>query len=135
MKWMTAMILCMMAPAMSAPAQDNSKQRYFEMRTYIAHVGKTEAMHARFQNHTHRLFLKHGMEPIGYWTPASGENADRTLVYILAFPSKEAREASWKAFVSDLEWNQAKSQSEKDGPLVEKIISTPLTPTDYSPIQ
>ena len=115
--------------------QDKPKTRFFEMRTYIANVGKMEALHARFRNHTNKLFVKHGIELVGYWTPTDGKDAERTLVYILAYPSKEAREASWKAFIADPEWNKAKAESEKDGALVEKVISTFLTPTDYSPIK
>jgi len=57
------------------------------------------------------------------------------MVYILAFPSKEAAEKSWKAFVNDPEWKAAKDASEKDGPLVKKVESIYLNPTDYSPIK
>ncbi len=144
MKWNYATLAATLALVMTSStlAQDKPKTRFFEMRTYIAHVGKTEVMHARFRNHTNKLFVKHGIELIGYWTPASSpasgqadDVASRTLVYILAYPSREAREASWKAFIADPEWNRAKTESEKDGVLVEKITSTYLTPTDYSPIK
>lgn len=119
----------------SSQEKAGGKMRYFEMRTYIAAPGKIEALQARFRDHTTKLFVKHGMENIGYWTPTAGENADRTLVYILAYPSKEARDASWKAFLADPDWNKAKADSEKEGKLVEKVISQFLAPTDYSPIK
>jgi hypothetical protein len=111
------------------------------MRTYIANEGKFEDLHKRFRDHTNRLFQKHGMELIGYWTPvadAKGEISDeaqRTLVYILAYPSREAREKSWKGFMSDSEWQTAYKESHKNGPLVGKVISQFLKPTDYSPIK
>ena len=120
------------AAATTKPAAD---ERYFEMRTYIANPGKIEALHKRFRDHTCKLFEKHGMTNIGYWQATSGENAENTLVYILAYPSKEAREASWKAFQEDSDWKKAKAESEKDGVLVEKVINQFLTPTDYSPIK
>ena len=41
----------------------------FELRTYHAHPGKLDALNARFRDHTHSLFQKHGMTPVGYWTP------------------------------------------------------------------
>jgi hypothetical protein len=114
---------------------DASKTRYFEMRTYIANPGKLDALNARFRDHTCKLFAKHGMECVGFWTPTTGENAESTLVYIMAYPSKDACEASWKAFRDDPDWKAAKAESEKDGVLVGKVISTFMAPTDYSPIK
>ena len=119
----------------SPAAEEENSVRFFEMRTYIAHEGKLEALHARFRDHTTGLFEKHGMTNLGYWVPADGPEAANTLVYILAYPSREAREASWQAFVADPEWTQAKEASEVDGPLVEKVIAQFLSPTDYSAIQ
>jgi hypothetical protein len=51
----------------------------FEMRTYYAHPGKLDALHARFRDHTTRLFTKHGMTNLGYWVPI--ENPQGKLVY------------------------------------------------------
>ena len=126
--------------AVTAFAQEEKKpeaptRRFFEMRTYVANAGKIEALHARFRNHTLPLFKKHGMEVVGFWTPTSGEDADRTLIYLMAYPSPEAREASWKAFRADPDWVKAKAESEKDGVLVGKVIETFMNPTDYSPIR
>ena len=117
----------------AAPAQ--AKTRLFEMRTYIAHDGKLDALNARFKNHTNKLFVKHGMELVGYWVPTDPEKSKNTLIYILAYPSKEARDASWKAFGSDPEWKAAAAESEKNGKLVKQVISVFMTPTDYSPIK
>ena len=121
--------------ALAQDKKDAGKTRFFEMRTYVAHPGKMQALHARFRDHTNKLFVKHGMELVGYWQAVTGENADHTLVYILAYPSKEAGEASWKAFRADPDWKKAQGESEKDGPLVAKVISQFLSPTDYSPIK
>jgi hypothetical protein len=106
--------------------------RIFEMRTYITHPGRLDALNARFRDHTNKLFVKHGMELVGYWTPQGKEN---TLIYILAYPSREAREASWKAFQADPDWKAAREASEKDGKIVDKVESVFLDPTDYSPIK
>ncbi len=127
------------AAAKSEPAA--SDNRFFEMRTYVANEGKLEDLHKRFRDHTNRLFQKHGMTLVGYWTPlpnAKGELSDeakRTLVYILAYPSREAREASWKGFMADPEWQAAYKESHKNGALVGKVTSQFLAPTDYSPIK
>jgi hypothetical protein len=123
------------AAGYAAGAAGKAEPRFFELRTYVSPAGKMPALQARFRNHTNRLFTKHGMQPLAYWQAVSGENAENTLVYVLAYPSKEAREASWKAFGSDPEWTKAKAESEKDGKLVEKVISTYMTPTDFSAVR
>ena len=106
--------------------------RYFEMRTYHANPGKMDALNRRFREHTNRLFVKHGIDLVGYWEPVDQKD---TLIYILGYPSKEARDASWKAFQSDPDWVKAKAESEKDGVLVNKVDQVFMTPTDYSPIK
>jgi NIPSNAP len=75
------------------------------------------------------------MTIIGFWTPDNADEADKKLIYILAYPSKEAREKSWKAFREDPDWLAVKSASEKDGKLVEKVEEIYLNPTDFSPIK
>lgn len=119
----------------AAGANMERADRFFEMRTYYTNPGKMPALHARFKDHTTKLFEKHGMTNIGYWSPSTGENAENTLVYILAYPSKEAREKSWKAFGEDPEWKKAKADSEKDGVLVSKVVSVFMSPTEYSAIK
>lgn len=118
----------------SIAADPAEPARLFEMRTYIAHQGKLDALHRRFRAHTTRLFEKHGMTNIGYWVPAEGEEAANTLIYILAYPDREVREKAWQAFVNDPEWKAAKEASEVDGPLVKSVQVTFLNPTDYSAI-
>ena len=109
--------------------------RLFEMRIYTCHPDKLEALHDRFRDHTNRLFEKHGMEMVGYWTPADDPKSEHTLVFILAYPSREAREAAWKAFRDDPEWQAAFEASHADGPIVAEAESFFLVPTDYSPIR
>jgi hypothetical protein len=109
--------------------------RVFELRTYHAASGKMEALNNRFRDHTCELFKKHGMTIIGFWNPSEAKDADKTLIYLLAFPSQEAADRSWKAFVADPEWKKAKEASEKEGRLVEKVERVFLNPTDYSPLK
>jgi hypothetical protein len=111
-----------------AAAEDT---RVFEMRTYWAPTGKLEALHARFRDHTMKLFEKHGMTNIGYWVPL--DNSENKLIYFLAYPSRESREKSWKAFLTDPDWQRAQRESEANGKLVEKVESRFLQATDYSP--
>jgi hypothetical protein len=109
--------------------------RVFELRTYYANPGKMQALHARFRETTSKLFDKHGMTIIGFWTPIDTKEAERKLVYLLAYPSKEAADKSWKTFRDDPAWKAAKEASEKNGVLVEKVESVYLNPTDYSPVK
>jgi hypothetical protein len=90
-----------------------------------------EALNARFRDHTCKLFEKHGMVNLGYWVPM--DNSDRKLIYLMAYPSREARDASWKAFMEDPEWQAVWKESERQGKLVEKVESLFLVATDYSP--
>lgn len=106
--------------------------RVFELRTYYAAPGKMADLHARFRDHTCKLFEKHGMTIIGFWSPDKPEDAEKTLIYILAYPNKEAKDKAWKAFQADPAWQKAKAESEKNGKLVERVVSVTMNPTDYS---
>ena len=75
------------------------------------------------------------MTVIGFWRPTDEQQAKRQLVYLLAFPSQEAAAKSWKDFQADLEWKAVKEASEKNGPLVDRIESVYLKPTDYSALK
>lgn len=105
--------------------------RLFELRTYYTNPGKLDALHARFRDHTVKLFEKHGMTNLGYWVP--DENKEGTLTYVLAYPDKAARNKAWKGFLNDPDWKQAYKASTADGKLVKKIDKVFMTATDYSP--
>ena len=123
----------------SAPAPAGSlapDSGAFELRTYTAAPGKLEALHARFRNHTNRLFAKHGMKIVGFWVPSDKDKgADNTLVYLLRYPDRAAREKSWEDFRKDPEWIAARDASEASGKLVDNVVSVMLTATDYSPLK
>ena len=104
---------------------------FYEMRIYYAAPGKLNDLNARFRNNTTRIFSKHGMTNVGYWVPT--ENPDNKLIYVLSYPSREARDASWKAFGSDPEWQAVAKASEANGKLVSKVESVFMLETDYSP--
>ena len=110
-------------------------ERIFEMRTYTAHPGRLDALNARFRDHTTRIFEKHGMTNVGYWTPQEAPLSDNTLVYILAHDSRDAGQASWDAFRADPEWAQVAEESQRDGRIVESVDVLWLEATDYSKIK
>lgn len=104
--------------------------RIFELRTYHAHEGKIEDLQTRFRDHTVALFTKHGMTNVGYWVPV--KNDANLLIYLLSYPTTEARETSWKAFMADPDWKAVSQASTVDGKLVRKIDSVFLKETDFS---
>lgn len=120
------------AAPVSSTAAVAKDSRVFELRTYYSEPGKLDALHARFRDHTTRLFQKHGMTIIGYWMPR--EAPDR-IVYVLAYKSKEAADAAWKGFREDPEWVKARTASEANGRLVTKVESIYMDATDYSPVK
>ena len=119
----------------SGAAHAQAASRVFEIRTYTTHPGKLEALNTRFRNHTLKLFEKHGMTNIGYWTPADTPLAENTLIYVVAHKSRDAAKASWDAFRSDPEWVKVRTASEAAGPINVKIDSVFLNATDYSPLK
>jgi hypothetical protein len=124
------------AVAVPPPASLAPDSRCFELRTYTAAPGKLEALHARFRDHTNALFTKHGMTMVGYWVPTDPDKgAANTLVYLLAFPSRAARDKAWADFQADPDWVAARNASEVSGKLAEKVESLLLNATDYSPLK
>lgn len=125
------------AATAAAPATTGIGQapRVYEIRTYTTHPGRLDALQRRFRDHTTRIFTKHGMTNVGYWVPQDSARASNTLVYILAYPSRDAARQSWDAFRADPEWQRVRAASEADGPIVVKVESVFATPTDFSPLR
>ena len=117
----------------AAHAQTDS--RVFELRTYHANEGKLEALETRFRDHALKLFERHNMTSVGYWLPTDDPAKGRTLVYMLAFPSRDAAKKSWAEFFADPDWKKAAHESELNGKLVSKVDSEFMTPADFSPIK
>ena len=104
----------------------------YELRVYHTFEGKLDDLLKRFREHTTKLFEKHGMKNVAYWTPMDEPAKSTTLIYILAHPSREAAAANWKAFQDDPEWKSVRDKSEENGKLVEKVDSTYMQLTDFS---
>ena len=126
----TAALAAALSLTAAAPAAEK-ENRVYELRVYTAAKGKFDALHARFRDHTVKLFEKHGMTNVGYWVPT--DPADERLFYVLGHADRQAAAASWKAFMADPDWQAAYKASEKDGRLVAKLDAFYLSPTDYSP--
>lgn len=104
----------------------------FELRVYHCFEGKLPDLLKRFREHTTKLFERHGMKNIAYWTPVDDPAKSNTLIYVLAHASRDAAAASWKAFQADPEWIEVRDKSEANGKIVEKVDSTYMAKTDFS---
>ena len=138
--YMLSLLAALAVPALALAAGQNtseksstSDQRVFELRTYYTNTGKLGDLHKRFRDHTNRIFKKHGIEIVGFWTPQDEKDGKgEKLVYLIAFPSREAAKKSWEDFKNDPEWQKVYAESHKNGVLVKKVESVYLEPTDYS---
>jgi len=129
---MKTLLLTFFATLMIATTQAaGTDTRCYELRIYYAAPGKLDDLHARFRDHTLKIFEKHGMVNIGYWVPE--ENPDNKLIYLLAHASRDAAKKSWAEFGADPDWKKAQKESEANGKLVNKVEVKFLTATDYSP--
>ncbi len=114
----------------------NGVDRTFEMRTYTATPNNLENVLTRFRNHTVKLFKKHGMQNIAYFTTIEKDpSVQGKLLYFLAHQSEEAGKASFDNFRKDPNWIKVRDESEKNGKIVEKVESMYLHPTTFSTIR
>jgi hypothetical protein len=130
---MGAAMMFSAASGLEAQGAGATSDVVYELRVYHANEGKLDALVARFRDHTDAIFKRHGIKSVAYWTPTDEPLKGRTLVYILKHPSRAAATANWKSFHDDPEWVKVSAASEANGKLVEKIDSTFMTLTDFSP--
>jgi NIPSNAP len=108
--------------------------RVFELRVYHALPGKLPALESRFRDTTSKLLAKHDLKVVGYWVPEDAHAWDNTIVDITAYASREEANKNWDAMMADPEFQEV-IKSEQANKLVEKIDSTYMRPTDFSPMK
>ena len=110
--------------------------RVFEIRTYHCFPGRLDALHKRFREHTMKIFEKHGMTNVAYWTFEDSPDKENTLIYVISHASREQAKQNWAEFGADPEWKAVAAASEADGgKIVEKVDSVFVDATDYSPMK
>ncbi len=137
-------VFCGSAQGQDAASAEALDQTVYELRLYYPNEGKLDDLLARFRNHTTGLFEKHGFSNVGYWVTKPGQEASfadqlmaenqgkEALLYIVSFPSMEARNKAWQAFVSDPDWIKVYEESRVNGALVREIHQVYMNPTDFS---
>ena len=109
--------------------------RVLEVRRYTAAPGKLDELVKRMREGEASLFEKHGMKGVFYSVAAEAPDSQNTYLYVLAHDSREAAKKSWDDFRSDAAWKSLRETSEANGPLVSKVESIFVTPTDFSPLK
>jgi len=105
-----------------------------ELRIYHVMPNKMPALIDRFSKTTLRMFEKHGIRHVGFWTVVVG-SSNQDLYYMLAWDSLAEREQKWPNLQSDPEWLAAKRETESDGPLLASVTNVILKPTSFSAMQ
>ena len=106
----------------------------YELRIYTCLSGRMPALQKRFEEHTLTIWKRFGIRQVGFWTTVLGPD-NNDLTYLLAWDSLAERERIWDAFMVDPEWVKARTESERDGPIVATIASSILKPTKFSELK
>ncbi len=105
-----------------------------ELRIYHCMPGRLPDLNKRFETITLAIWEKHGIRQAGFWTVLVGPN-NQSLYYLLEWDSMAERERKWGAFMADPEWQTRRAETERNGPLVERVENLFLAPTAYSKVK
>lgn len=116
------------------PSADGRSPYLFELREYDTMPGKLQSVVKRFGGFTIDCFKGFGFRQVGYWTPVMG-GSNNQLIYLLAWESYEERSAAFQKFRADPERRRVFTESEREGPLVERVVNVMMEPTAFSPMK
>ena len=105
-----------------------------ELRIYQCVSGRLPALLKRFEDHTLKIWEKHGIRQAGFWTVLIGDGSN-DLHYLLAWESMAEREKVWGTFLADPAWIKVREETERDGPIIANIKSSFLKPTAFSAVK
>jgi NIPSNAP len=108
--------------------------RVFELRIYHTAPGKLPEVESGFRDTYSKLFAKHDLHVVGYWVPQGTAAWDNTFVYLVAHSSREDAKKNWDAMLADPKTQEAIKYEEAKN-LVEKVDSTYMRSTDFSPMK
>lgn len=108
--------------------------KIYEMRVYRCVPGRLPDLLKRFENHTLKIWERHGIRQAGFFTTVVGQSSQE-LTYFLQWDSMADRDTKWTAFATDPVWLSTRAETEKNGQIVENITSQFLTPTAFSAVK
>jgi hypothetical protein len=103
----------------------------YELRVYHCVAGRLPDLNKRFESVTLKLWEKHGIRPVGFWTTLIGES-NQDLHYLLEWRDLAERERVWGGFMADPDWLKVRAETEKNGQIVASISNRILAPTSFS---
>lgn len=108
--------------------------RVYEMRSYEGHTEKIYQNKVKMFNDGGEvpLFVRLGFNAVFYGEVIAGSHQPN-LMYMTTFDNKASRDAHWKSFTEDAEWNKLKVNPEYQNN-VSKNTSFYMYPTEYSDI-
>jgi len=108
--------------------------RIYELRSYEGHTEKIYQNKVKMFNKGGEvpLFVRLGFNAVFYAEVVAGSHMPN-LMYMTTFSDKASRDAHWKSFTEDAEWNKLKVNPEYQNN-VSKNTSFFLFPTEYSDI-
>ena len=117
--------------------QQRATSQVYELRIYKTTPGNREALANRFRDHTAAMFERAGMTNVGYWNAVTGDDVEDTFIYMLAYPSREARDEMWRelATFEDFQEIIIAVERDEDRKLVDSIDARILEPTSYSALK
>jgi NIPSNAP len=127
---------CGLAIFFVAPRNDETGRNVmiYELRIYQCVPGRLPALIKRFEDHTLKIWEKHGIRQAGFWTVLIGDG-NNDLHYLLAWQSLAEREKVWGTFLADPAWIKVREETERDGPIIANIKSSFLKPTAFSAVK
>jgi len=117
-------------PKLTAP---ELKPRIFELRTYEGYSDDAVRRKLKMFNESEFvIFNRTKLTPVFFGEVIAGKNLP-CLTYMITFKNMEERDANWKAFGADPEWQKI-SKAPEYANTVSKIYKTFLEPLPYSQI-
>jgi NIPSNAP len=111
--------------------------RCFELRMYTVDPtrdgvgqfkGGIDDLHKRFREGEVDVFKKSGVDVMAVWQDLGDPN---TLIYLLSYKDRAARDAGWAAFNADPKWTELRTKYFV--PLTTRVFM--MSATDYSPLK
>ena len=99
----------------------------YELRRYDVAASKLPALVDRFGSFTVHKWKEYGFRLIGFWTPLVAEKSNQ-VVYIWGWESYEERTKKNAAWRADPERAKKWAETEKDGPLVNRVYNQLMEP-------
>lgn len=109
---------------------------FAELRLYEVAPGRMDDMLLRYRGPLRELFARHAIPVVGAWH-ADGGPRTPLFVYLMHWPSLEARTLAWNGFYADPQWARVRRETNGGSELVERydlnfLRTITALPTDLS---